>query len=212
MDPLVQKKIEKFFSTYKTIELKKGEILIRAFENPNKVYFLSEGSVKMYSISKSGKEFVLNVFKPVSFFPMSLAINKGENLYYFETTTPVKVKIAPFNKVISFVKEDSEVMFDLLQRLYRGVDGILLKMDYSMTSDAKSRIIIELITQAKRFGTKRGKKYELNISVSNLANYVGLARETVSRQTRILRDKKLISFEKKNLIIHDITALKEEIS
>jgi CRP/FNR family transcriptional regulator len=212
MDSNIQKKIEKFYSGYKTIEYKKGEILIKAFENPNKVYFLSEGSVKMYSISKSGKEFILNIFKPVSFFPMSLAVNENENFYYFETLSPVKVKIAPVKKVVSFVKENPDVMFDLLQRLYKGIDGLLIKLDFAMTTDAKSRIIVEIITQAKRFGTESDKGYELNISVSALATNVGLARETVSRQLKILKEKKLISVKNRSLIIHDFNKLKDELN
>jgi len=212
MDSNIQKKIEKFYSGYKTVEYKKGEILIKAFENPNKVYLLSEGSVKMYSISKSGKEFILNIFKPVSFFPMSLAINENENFYYFETLTPVKVKIAPVKKTVSFIKENPDVMFDLLQRLYKGIDGLLVKLDFAMTSDAKSRIIVEIITQAKRFGTKSEKGYELNISVSALATNVGLARETVSRQLKLLKEKRLIAIKNRSLIIYDLNKLREELN
>lgn len=211
MDTIVLNKVERFFSTYKLEEIKKGEIIIRAFENQNKVYFLSEGSVKMYSISKNGKEFILNTFKPVSFFPMSLAVNNGENLYFYETLTPVKVRIAPFKKVVNFLKENPDVMFDLLQRLYKGIDGLLIKMDFAMTTDAKSRIIVELITQAKRFGDGKNKRYELNISISSLATNVGLARETVSRQLKILKQKGLISFKNKKVIIFDLNKLVEEV-
>lgn len=211
MDTSALKKIEKFYSPYKIEKYKKGEILIRAYQDPKKVYLLTEGSVKMYSISKSGKEFVLNTFKPVSFFPMSLAINNGENLYYYETLTPVKIKSAPVKKVVSFVKENPDVMFDLLQRLYKGIDGLLIKIDFAMTSDAKSRIIVELITQAKRFGTEDKNRYELQISVSSLANNVGLARETVSRQLKILKEKKLITLKNKKMIIFNLNKLVEEV-
>lgn len=211
MDTTILKKVEKFYSPYKKEGFKKGEILIRAFENPNKIYFLSEGSVKMYSVSKNGKEFVLNIFKPASFFPMSLAVNSSDNLYYYEALTPIKVKIAPVKKVMAFVKENPDVMFDLLQRLYKGIDGLLIKLDFSITSDAKSRIIVELVTLAKRFGAEKNKRYELSISVSSLATNVGLARETVSRQLKILKEKRLISLKNKKLIIYDLNKLAEEI-
>ena len=212
MDASVLKKVEKFFSAYKTEDFKKGEMLIRAFENPDKVFFISEGFVKMYSISKNGKEFVLNVFKPDAFFPMSLAVNNGENLYYFEAMTPVKLRIAPVKKVLNFIKSNPDVMFDLLQRLYRGVDGLLIKMDFAMTSDARSRLIVELITQAKRFGKKNNKNFEINVSISGLSTSVGLARETVSRELKALKDKRLISIKNKKLTIYDLNKLVDEVN
>jgi CRP-like cAMP-binding protein len=143
---------------------------------------------------------------------MSLAINDNENLYYYETLSPVKIKAAPVKKVVNFVKDNPDVMYDLLQRLYKGIDGLLIKLDFAMTTDAKSRIIVEIITQAKRFGTEKNKKYELNISVSALATNVGLARETVSRQLKHLKEKRLISAKNRKLIIYDLTKLMEEIS
>ena len=212
MDKTVFKKVEKFYSAYKTEEYKKGEILIRAFQDPKRVYFLTKGTVKMYSISKGGKEFILNTFKPVSFFPMSLALNSSDNLYYYEALTTIRIKSAPVKKVVSFVKENPDVMFDLLQRLYKGIDGLLIKLDFAITTDAKSRIIIELITQAKRFNTENKNSYELSLSVSSLANNVGLTRETVSRQLKKLKEKGLISLKNRKLIIHNLNKLVEEVS
>jgi CRP-like cAMP-binding protein len=211
MEPSALKKIEKYYASYKIEEYKKGEIIIRSFENPNKVYFLSKGSVKMYSISKSGKEFVFNIFKPYSFFPMSLAVNGGENLYYFEAMTPVNIKAAPYKKTVNFLKDNPDVMFDLLKRIYKGIDGLLIKIDFAMTSNAKSRVIIELIAQAKRFGSEKNGKYELETSISGLATNVGLARETVSRQLKVLKEKKLIKIVKKRIIISDLSKLAEEV-
>lgn len=166
----------------------------------------------MFSLSKNGKEFVLNIFKPGSFFPMSLAVNNNHNLYYYEAITNAEIKLAPTDEVVEFIKSNPEVMFDLLQRLYRGLDGLLIKMDYAMNSDAKSRIIVELITQAKRFGTKNNKKYEVNTSINNLAISVGLARETVSRELKKMKQKKLISITNKNIAINDLGKLADEIN
>lgn len=212
MEDKILNKIISFYSTYKLQNLKKGEILIRAFENPNSIYYLEEGWIKMYSITKNGDELILNVFKPNSFFPISLAINNNKNNYFYESMTPVKIRIAPDEKVVDFIKSNPDVLFNLLQRIYKGLDGILLKMEYAMSNDAKSRLILELIIQAKRFGNNDKNSYSLNISVSDLALSVGLARETVSRELKSLKNKNLISINNKILTITNLDKLEDEIS
>jgi CRP-like cAMP-binding protein len=212
MDGKVSAKIEKFFSSYPLQEFKKGDILIRAYDSPKGIFYLIDGTVKMYSISKNGDEFVLTIFKPVSFFPMSHAVNEGENLYFYETVKSVKARIAPMAKVTEFVKTNPDVLFDLLQRVYKGMDGMLLKMVYATTEDANSRLIAELLTKAKRFGKEKDGVYELDISERDLATEVGLARETVSREIKELKIKNLITIKNKKLIITDMNRLEKEIT
>jgi CRP-like cAMP-binding protein len=212
VDSTISKKVKDLYSEYDSLEIKKGETLIYAYKNPKETIFLMEGLVKMYAISKNGNEFVLNIFKAPSFFPISLIVNKSENHYYYEAMTKVKIKKAPNEKVLRFIKSNPDVLYDLLQRVYRGMDGILLKLEYSMSSSAKSRLIVELITQAKRFGKKNGNKYELSVSLSELSTTVGLARETVSREIKILKEKKLITLKNKKLVISDLLKLVEEIN
>jgi len=212
MDDKVLNKIQDFFSSYKSQVLKKGEVLIGPFEKQKKIFYLEEGWVKMYSLTKNGDELTLNVFKPNSFFPVSTSINHTENNYYYESMTPIKIRVAPNEKVIEYIKSNPDVLFNLLQRVYRGLDGILLKMEYAMTNDAKSRLILELIIQAKRLGENTNGVNTLNISINDLALSVGLARETVSRELKILKDKKLISVNNKMLTIMNLEKLEKEIN
>jgi CRP-like cAMP-binding protein len=85
-------------------------------------------------------------------------------------------------------------------------------MEYAMASDAKSRLILELIITSKRFGEKNGKKISFDVSVSNLALSIGIARETVSRELKILKENNLIAIKNKKLTIIDIEKLVSEIS
>lgn len=211
MNEQVLKKLKIFFSSYKIHEYNKGEILINTFDNPKEIYFLLEGLVKMTSVSRSGNEILLNIFKPNSFFPMSIVINESKNEYVYTTMSKAKIISAPREEIIKLVKDNPDILFDLLQRVYRGVDGLLLKLTYAMSSDAKSRIIIELLIEARRFG-KKGKKYILNISISELATTVGLTRETVSRVVNSLKKGGLVDIKNKKIYIYDLTKLEGELT
>ena len=214
MDVKVAEEIEKFFTQFRFQKYKKGEILIQAEQDPGSIFYLKSGLVKHYAISKKGDELVLNIYTPVAFFPMTWAINQSPNHYYWEAVSDVEVWKAPADEVVTFVKENPDVLFDLLSRVYRGTDGLITRMAYLMSGSAYTRLITELIIHAKRFGKKEenGMLVTIEIAEKDLATRAGMTRETISREMKNLKDKGLVSFQKNLLIVHNIDKLEEELA
>lgn len=208
----VSKKLDSFFTKYKHQTYRKGEILVRGDDEPSGIFYLTKGQVKMYLISEKGDEVVLNIFKPISFFPMSWAINSTKNVYFFEAMNEVSLCKAPKEDVIAFVKNNPDILFDLLSRVYRGIDGVFTKMAYLMSGNAHIRLITELLIMAKRFGVKDvNGAIEIAISEKDIGTQTGLTRETVSRELRVLKEQGLVDLKRNMLTIKDVTALQEEI-
>lgn len=212
METTIAKKLEVFFTQFKHQRYKKGEILIRADDNPPGIFYLKEGTVKKYAISQSGEEVILNIFKPVSFFPMSWAINETPNSYFYEAKTDCEIWKAPKDEVIKFIKQNPDVLFDLMSRVYKGTDGLEARLKYLMSGSAYTRLITELIIQAKRFGKINGQTVELAIAESELAADTGMTRETISREMKILKEKNLLTLSSHKLIIKDLRKLEAELA
>src|SRR5690606_19512659 len=126
----------------------------------------------------------------------------------------VQVQLAPKEQVIEFLQQTPAVMYDLLQRMYSGVDGLLLRTRYFMSGSAHNRLITTLLICAKRFGSSpvNSNSVELTITEKELAAQSGLARETISREIKILKEKNLVSLQKNKLRITDLHQLEQEIS
>lgn len=213
MDESIKKQLEAFFSGYREQSYRKGEILVRADENPSGIFFLEEGTIKEYAISRKGEELIVNIFKPHAFFPMSWAINETRNRYFFEALGPVTLRKAPREEVIAFLKREPDVMFDLLSRLYRGTDGLLTRMVYLMSGSAYARLITELLITAKRFGERKANDSIVSIlSETDLAMRAGLTRETVSREMKLLKDKGLVEIRRNEIVVPDLAKLEEELA
>lgn len=208
----IVKKIDHFFAKFPLQNYRKGEILVRAGDDPPGIFYLKKGQVKEYAISKKGDEAVVNVFKPGAYFPMSWAINQTPNAYFFEAMTDLELIRAPREKVIDFIKSEPEVLYNLLSRVYKGTDGLLSRMTYLMSGSAYERLVSELIIIIRRFGvTEEGKVY-VKINEKELATQIGMTRETVSRELAKLKTSGLISFSKKQLIVKDVADLENEIN
>jgi CRP/FNR family transcriptional regulator, cyclic AMP receptor protein len=207
------KKLEDFFGKYRLQLYKKGEILVRADEEASGIYYIKDGFVKKYAISKKGEELVVNVFKPGSFFPMSRAITGYKNKYFYEAKTPLEARKAPINDVLNFLKSNPDIVYDLLTRIYRGLDGVLMRTVYLMSGSAYSRLTTELILHARRFGKyeKETGKVICKVSEKDLAAQSGLTRETISREMANLKKKGLLEFHANTLIVNNLKKLEEEL-
>ena len=214
MDEQIQQKLDNFFTKFKNQMYRKGAILIRADDDPPGVFYLKDGIVKVYAISRKRDEVVLNIFKPMSFFPMSWAINESKNMYFYEAITDVEVYRAPRNEVVTFIKNNPDILYDLMRRVYKGVDGMLLRMMYLMSGSARTRLLTELMIQAKRLGQRfeNGQSIKLQMSEKDLATSAGMTRETISREVKLLKEKKVILFARNTLVIPDMKKLEEELS
>src|SRR5579859_5229180 len=114
MESSIETKISTFFTKYKKQTYKKNDILIRAEDDPSGIFYLQEGIVRQYYISKNGAEITLNMFKTHAFFPMSWAISHIPNNYFFEAMNDCIAYKAPSQEVLLFLKKEPTVMMDLL--------------------------------------------------------------------------------------------------
>jgi CRP-like cAMP-binding protein len=208
----IAKKIEDFFSKYPLKKYEKGQLLLLADENPQNIVYLVSGHVREYDISYRGDEIVVNVFKPPSFFPMSWATNKIPNRYFFEAGSDVTCREAPPEDALEFIEKNPDVTLDLLKRIYSGVDGMRRRMAHLMAGSAKSRLLFELIIEAKRFGKELGKgAYLININETELGARAGLSRETVSRELHQLKNQKLIGVSRRGITLKNIESIESEL-
>ncbi len=211
MEP-IRRKVAAFFKAFPLKQYEKGQILIHADDNPSGVFFIESGEVRQYTITNSGNEVVVNVFKPPAFFPMSWAINRTPNEYFFETASRTSVRTAPADKVVEFVSENPDVLLDLLSRVYRGTDVLLQRMTHLMKGNARSRTILELVIACRYFGKpKDDGSFVVEIPESELAARAGLSRETVSRELHKLHKKGWLEISQKHIIIRSPNALEQEL-
>jgi CRP-like cAMP-binding protein len=199
------RKIKDFFIAYPLRTFDKRQIIVRAEDMLPGVFYITEGRVSQYDITPSGNEVVVNVFKPGAFFPMSWAMNHTTNYYFFEASTKVVTHVAPAANAVQFLKDNPDVTFDLLGRVYRGVDGVLRRMAHLMGGDAKSRLLFELLNAAYRFGELQedGSVY-VPLKESDLARHSGLARETVNRTLQSLKIAELVNITHSGITIKRI--------
>lgn len=210
MNTTVANRLEAFFADRRKQTVLKGKIIFFPDEDPDGILYLLSGAVEQYSITPEGNRVTVNVYKPPAFFPMSWAINHTENKYFYEAMQVVTYKKAPAPEVVQFLKENPDVMFDLLGRVFRGTDALLQRMVLSARGVASGRLMYELLIEASRFGHPVDNTHQsIEIRQASLASLTGLARETVSRELHKLEKKGLLTIGNGTLTLQ-MDALEKE--
>ena len=201
--------LKALFHSYPSIILKRGELILQPSTQISHIFYLTDGYVRMYALLPNGKELTITIFKPESFFPLFLAIDESENTYYFESFTNCIVKQAPVDDVLDFIKRNPEVLFDFTRRTSRGMQGIIEGLQYQLFGTVTQRTIATLVMLASRFGKKKetGTQIELPISHQDIANFVGVARETISIEMNELQKQGIITSSYKRIDIPNLQTL-----
>lgn len=211
MDINVAKKLDEFFQKYKIRKYKKNQLLVTPGKKPPGVFYLKEGIVRQCAISSTGEETTLNIFKPNSFFPMAWVLSNTLNPYYLESGSQVTAWLAPKSDFLNFIKNNPDILLDLVKRIYAGLDGYFLRMESLMQGSAKTKLVTELLIYAKRFGKNIKEAGNIKITEKDLAAGAGITRETVSRELQKLKKKGILSFNKGFLTIENISKLEKEL-
>lgn len=192
----VDSKIQEFFGKYPLTSFEKGEIIIKkSVKRPALIFYLEKGFVGQTKSSALGEKVSLNIFKKKSFFPLIFALGDIDNHFDFEALTSVEVRPVEVSKVVEFLKENKDVLYYVTNRLSRGMNGLLNHLETLMIKEAKLQILDTLRIYAERFGEKAGKNFKIQLELThkNIADNLGLTRETVTRELNKLVDEKLIT-------------------
>jgi CRP/FNR family transcriptional regulator len=214
--PIVNKtkEFETFYRQFSVRNYKKGEMLIRADDDPQGIFCLTKGYVRQYTISKAGFELTLQILKPISYFPMVWAVNGTPNVYFFEALTPVEVGRAPKDQVVNFIKDKPIIIFELMSELIEDYAESLKRIEHLVFSDAYRRVISVLLYIAKHFGEKssRGIVVDHRFTQQDIATLVGVARETASIEMVKLEKKGLVKYIDHSMLFESIKKLELELA
>ncbi len=197
MEVTAKNKIDVFFSKYKMVNYNEGELILRAYQKPEFIFYLKEGYVKLSSISNKGNEITLHIFKPPSVIPLMWAIADIPNKHSYEALTFVSAVKAPKDLFINFISKNPEVLLDLTQRLFKGISGLLLRLENQVFEESGVRVSSTLSYLAKHFGEKErnSTKIKIKFTHSDIAKIAGTTRETASKEMRKLVNSKNITYE-----------------
>jgi CRP-like cAMP-binding protein len=199
----------KLFKSGTKLTYRRGEYVIRPGEQPNNVFFIEEGLVKAYNISKYGEENLLIIRKSQEIFPLIWALTGQEREIIYQAISPTVLWRIDRDKYIKFLHGTDGAMLpilDMVTEMYRIHSERLLNLEYRTV---RERLVSFLLTMSHRFGkeTNKGLVIDAPLRQQDIASSINASRETASRELSVLERKGLISTKQFYVTLKDIEGL-----
>ncbi len=195
-----------------------GSVISRlSHEKVPSVYFIKYGYVKCYTINDDGEELILMILGRNDIFPIvSLANNHTGYRYkkiFFEALGTAKILEIPEEQLAAKVKNDINVTTAILQIMGERFFVSVQRIENLSHKGAYFKLVHCLHFLAKQYGHKQGDTAFLDSVFTHklIANTINLTRGTVTREFEKLRDKDLVSNNKRRIYIGSMQRLSAEI-
>lgn len=186
-------------------KISKGEHLFRDKEKMSTLYIVVDGLVSLYKINFQGEKkviFVLGKGKIINEvvlqgLPASISCEVFEN---------AQVLSFPREEILKIMENDFELTKGILASLSLKTRRLYRQLKNTTNSiRADKRIAAKLWKLSRDYGIacKKGIYINMDLSITYLADMLGLRRETVSRYMKVLVQKNLVVMDKGKIIVID---------
>ncbi|WP_026889001.1 Crp/Fnr family transcriptional regulator [Clostridium beijerinckii] len=195
-------------------EFSKGDVIFTEGNIANTLYFINEGKIKLYKYTKDGKEQILHILSEGDFFGELELIKPSK--YGFNSKAIEDAKICTLTKeeMKDIMMKNPEIGIKVLETVGERLSKVENLVQNLATNDVDSRMAYLIIELKEKYGENVGGNISVKspISREDMANYIGVTRETISRKLKKLEDENLIKIMgTKTIIIIDEEGLKNYI-
>lgn len=206
--------VDLFRESGRKITYRKGEFIIRPGDFPSGVFYINEGIVKAYDITKYGDENLLIIRKEHEVFPLIWALTGQERQVIYEALAPTTVLQISRDTFLDFIKNKPDALAPLLDmtiEMYRLHSERIINLEYR---SVRERLISFLLTMSHRFGrlTDDGVMIGLPLKHQDIASSINSSRETTSRELSALERKNLLVNEQSQILLKNVEALEAFLS
>jgi CRP/FNR family transcriptional regulator len=191
---------------------KKGQILFFEGDVSDKFYIINKGKVKIFKYTKEGKEQILYILSEGDFIGYLSLLKKGKFDFNAEALDDVNMCILTKDAFDDIVKKNPEISLKILESLHDRVVSLENLVKILSTKDIEARIADLLKVFAREFGheEEEGIIIDMPLSREEMANYIGVTRETMSRKLSAMEDEGILELiGNKKIIIKDLKSLQK---
>jgi CRP/FNR family transcriptional regulator len=204
-----------FFRLHGTKQtFKKGDFIIRPGDPPHGIFYIYQGLVKAYDITKYNEENLLIIRRQDEIFPLIWAVTGNEHHIIYQALAPTTTYKVNREEFLEFVRSSTDALIPLLDmtiEMYRLHGERILTLEYRTV---RERIISFLLNMSQRFGkeTNNGILIEVPLRHQDIASSVNATRETTSREISALERKGLLENKQSFTLLKDVEALNKHLA
>ncbi len=185
------------------VTIKKGHILYRPDEEAEVLFLLKKGKIQAYTLTAEGKRLIIDTIVPGTFFGEMPLTAQSMHQTFAEATENSLVCVLSQGDLEKLLQSKPSVAIRLVEILSNRLKETQARLEESTIRGATAKVSRGLLRLAPKLPELPG------LTQQELADSVGLQRETVSRALQSLQEQGLVELGTKKIIILDRAGLEE---
>lgn len=194
-------------------DVKKSQPIYFAHDPSNSIFFLKKGRIKLTRTSSDGEEMIVAIINPGEVFGEMAIIEDTQRTDYAITMEESLICAISKNDFKEFIEKNPSLNLKLtkligfrMRKYSERIEGLVFK-------DAFQRVVTFLLNIADEQGRKIGDEIFIKpfLKHQDIASLTACSRQTANSILTKLREKLIIDFDRKRLIIKRKDLLEKEI-
>ena len=204
-------KVKAMGDKHQFIRYKRDDYIYFPQDKADYIYMVAEGRVKIGHYLEDGKEVISSILTTGEIFG-ELALAGEETRIQFAQVMDENTSICPLSidELKQLMYDNRELSFKILKLMGLRLMKLERKLDSLVFKDARTRVVDFLKDAASWKGKKVGFETMIptRLTHKDIAALTGTSRQTVTTILNELKDKNLINFDRRKILIRDLTQLK----
>ncbi len=192
-------------------EYQKGDNVYSIGEPSEYVYIIKQGRVKIGMYSEDGKEIVKTILTSGEVFG-EMALTGEENHRDFAVVLDNDTVVCPMtlDDLQARMADNQELSLSIFKMMGKRMQKLERRIELLVSKDARTRVIEFLRDMAKEKGRKVGFETMIpnHLKHQDIASLTGTSRQTVTTILNELKEKNIINFDRRKILIRDLDLLK----
>ena len=196
---------EEFIALYPSLIFEKGQTVLLKDEVPNGTYVIESGIIKTYTINETGEERIVSIDTKGEDIPVGFTIGLVDrSQYFYEAYTRCTIRVVPCDDYLKHLGENHDSLYKRHIRLTKILLTNLKRIEALEQSNASEKVARTLLYMADTLGSTFPNKTirKLSITQQEIANSLGLTRETAGIVLKKLELKQLLEHSRNTYVLY----------
>ena len=192
---------------------KKGEYIYLPEELSDRIFFITEGRVKIGSYGESGKEITKAILSKGEVFGELALVGEDKRRDFAYVMEEATVCAIGTHEMKSLLRDRNDLTIFIMKIMGSRMLELEQRLESLVFKDSRTRIVEYLFDLASKKGQRIG--YEILVrkflTHQEIANLTATSRQTVNTVLNELREKNIITFDRRRMLVRDMDKLKKEM-
>ncbi|MGA8944006.1 MAG: Crp/Fnr family transcriptional regulator [Thermoactinomyces sp.] len=178
------------------------------------IYFIQSGSIKITRVDNNGNEQVITLLQKGDMFPHVGFFDDSPYPGTAQTITDCKLLAISIKDFDRLLNSNPQMAKSVMKIMARKILQLQSRLQVVISGDVHQKVVMSLLRLVQEYGIVKedGILISIPLTHQDLANMLGMSRESVNRVLNQLKKEKILNINRKGILIYNLDSLENKLS